>query len=128
MLLIAVILVVAMPCFSILVAPACVLWIMWAYLDQRRRVYSITTRRVTSQWGIIARSSAEVLISDIRVISMQRNLSDGILGIGTVQVGSAGTAGFEVQFAHISNPETIRDLIQRTKDQLDDPRSSPSRP
>ena len=71
-----------------------------------------------SQAGIISRSTREVTLTDIRSINMQQSFTERLFGLGTVQIGSAGTAGIEVEFSGVSNPAIVRDQIRQSKDQV----------
>ena len=89
--------------------------IIWALLDRSNKVFTVTTRRVMSKSGIIARSTQEVTMKDIRSINLNQGIIERIFGLGTVQIGSAGTAGIEVQFSGIPSAEKVKDVISRHK-------------
>ena len=95
-------------------------WILiYSILDQRTRVFTLTTHRAMSKVGIIARKTSEVSIRDIRSVGMSQGIFERLFGLGTVGVASAGTAGVEVQFKGISGPTAVRDLVRRTKDETE---------
>ena len=91
--------------------------IIYAILDQQTKVFTLTNKRVMSKAGIISRATHEVSLTDVRSISMQQSLSKRLFGLGTVQIGSAGTAGIEVEFSGIANPAKVLDQIRQSKDQ-----------
>ncbi len=95
------------------------LFIVYALLDRNARIYTLTNKRVISKAGIISRQVHEVVIRDIRVINVKQGILERIFGLGTVEVGSAGTAGIEVKFVGISNPVGVRDMIRRQKDETE---------
>ncbi|NMC20383.1 MAG: PH domain-containing protein [Thermogutta sp.] len=88
-------------------------------LDRNSRVYTVTTTRVMSESGIISRRVSEVGTRDIRFIDLKQGVLQRLLGLGSVSIGSAGHAGVEVEFAGISNPQGVRDIIRRVKDEAD---------
>lgn len=92
--------------------------IIYAILDQRTRVFTHTTRKVMAEVGIISRTTNEVAIRDIRSINMNQSILERIFGLGSVQIGSAGTGGIEIRFIGITNPAKVRDAIRKTKDEL----------
>ena len=94
------------------------LLIIYAILDQRTKVFTHTNKRVMSKAGIITRTTHEVTLNDVRSINMKQNLLERLFGLGTVQIGSAGTAGIEVEFSGIANPAEVRDHIRQSKDQI----------
>lgn len=95
------------------------IFIIYAILDQRTRVFTHTTRKVMAKVGIISRKTHEVAIRDIRSINMNQSILERLFGLGTVQIGSAGTGGVEVEFKGIKNPAKVRDQIRKTKDEID---------
>jgi uncharacterized membrane protein YdbT with pleckstrin-like domain len=58
-------------------------------------------------------------IRDVRAINVKQGILARIFGIGTVEVGSAGTAGIEVRFVGINSPVIVRDMIRRQKDETE---------
>jgi len=105
--------------FGILLFPLGLITIPYAILDQRTRIYTHTTRKVIAKVGIISRKTHEVAIRDFRSINMNQSILERIFGLGSVQIGSAGTGGVEVEFKGITNPTKVRDGIRKTKDELD---------
>lgn len=76
------------------------------------RDYIVTDERVEMVWGLIARSSKEVRICDIRAIDVHEKGLAGLLGIGTVDFSSAGNAGVEVQFNNIRRAHQVKQLVR----------------
>ena len=103
----------------LLFIPIGLIFIIYAVLDRKTRVFTLTTRKVMMQSGIISRKTSEVSMRDIRSINMSQGILERLFGLGTVQIGSAGTAGIEVEFKGIRNPSQVRDQIRKTKDDLE---------
>ena len=72
-----------------------------------------------SKAGIISRKIQEVGVRDIRNINLKQGIVERLLGLGTVDIASAGTGGIEVSFLGIKDPMRARDLIRREKDEAD---------
>ena len=107
---------------GILLLPASgigLLLIIYAILDRNTRVYTHTTRKVMAKVGIISRKTHEISIRDVRTINMNQGILERIFGLGSVQIGSAGTGGVEVEFKGVTNPLEVRDAIRKTKDEID---------
>jgi uncharacterized membrane protein YdbT with pleckstrin-like domain len=68
-----------------------------------------------SKSGIISRSTSEVTMKDIRSMDLKQGIFERIFGLGTVQIGSAGHAGIEVQFSGIPGAPKVKDMISRYK-------------
>jgi membrane protein YdbS with pleckstrin-like domain len=94
------------------------IWIIYAILDQRTKVFTLTNRRVMSKTGIISRRTQEVNLRDIRSINMNQTLTERLFSLGTVQIGSAGTGGIEVEFSGINKPVKVRDQVSHSKDRF----------
>jgi membrane protein YdbS with pleckstrin-like domain len=78
------------------------------------RDYIVTEERVEVIWGILGRSSKEVLIGDIRSIDVHhRGFKGAFLGLGTVDFSSAANAGVEVQFQDTRAAHRIKDLVRQ---------------
>jgi len=50
---------------------------------------------------------------------MNQSILERIFGLGSVQIGSAGTGGVEVEFKGVTKPAMVRDGVRKTKDELD---------
>ena len=92
--------------------------IAWALLDKGSKIFTITNKRVKSKNGIIARSIREVNLKDIRSINLKQSIIERLCGLGTIEVGSAGTAGIEVSFSGISQALDIKNKITELKDKI----------
>lgn len=86
--------------------------ILGIVIDRARRVYIITGRNVILQYGILAKSTSEVRIKDIRSISVTRSGIAGMMGIGSVEFSSAASDRAEVIFANIAEADIVRDIIR----------------
>ncbi len=81
-------------------------------LDRNRRVYQVTNKRVIMEWGILARSSNELRIQDIRSINVSKNGLPGMIGIGSVEFSSAARDDADVVFANIPDADRVRDTVR----------------
>jgi len=77
--------------------------------------FTITSKRVKTSTGIISRSIDEVYIKNIRSVNVKQDLFERIFNLGTVNIGSAGTAGIEISFSRIPEPVKIKDKIQKRR-------------
>jgi uncharacterized membrane protein YdbT with pleckstrin-like domain len=74
--------------------------------------YRITSQRVSSRRGIVARSVSEVEVSDIRNVRVDQSALQRILGIGDVGVSTAGQSGMEITFHGVRRPAEVAELIR----------------
>lgn len=79
------------------------------------RDYRITPRRIEKITGLLARSSQEVRIEDIRAINVTCRGLIGILGIGTVDFFTTGDTA-EVSFHQIWAAQKVKTLVRRLQD------------
>lgn len=87
-------------------------------IARQHRDYYVSGERVEAEWGIIGRSSKEVRIVDIRSMDVHEKGLLGFLGIGSLDVSSAGSEGVEVQFRHVRKPHRIKELIRQLQARL----------
>lgn len=93
--------------------------ILYAILDRNTKTFTLTNKRVATRAGIISRHTHEVSIRDVRNLNVKQGIIERLFGLGTIEIGSAGTAGIEIKFAGVKNPTTVRDKIRNQKDEAD---------
>lgn len=84
----------------------------WIRLDRSRRRYTVTNKRVSVEFGIIAKSSNEMRIQDIRSINLATTGLSGLIGIGRLEFSSAATDDADVIFWNVPGAEKIRDTVR----------------
>ncbi len=94
--------------------------VSWILLERSMRLYLITPRRVEIVTGLIAKSSKEVRIEDIRTINVLTPGLRGLLGVGTVEFASSGGSSIEVAFTEVQAAHRIKGLVRRIQDAIDD--------
>ena len=68
--------------------------------------------------GIIAQTQVQIRFGDIKTIGVQQSILDRVLGIGTLNLDSAGTNGtVDIIFENLINPVHMRRRIQYLIDQ-----------
>jgi uncharacterized membrane protein YdbT with pleckstrin-like domain len=76
-------------------------------LQRRRLTYTITSRRLTIEAGLVAREVHETRLEQIQNVNLSQSLLERILGVGTIAFDTAGGAAFEFSFAGVSDPGQI---------------------
>jgi uncharacterized membrane protein YdbT with pleckstrin-like domain len=89
--------------------------IFYAIIDRNCKVFTITNKRIKSKSGILDISAHEIFAKDIRSVNLQPDILERLLGIGTINIGSAGTGGIEVSFTGITQAEEIQEEIQKLR-------------
>ena len=81
-------------------------------LERTTTTYSVTSRRVELEFGIIGRNTKEVRICDIRAIDVVQKTYAALIGIGTVKFDSSAGEGPEVFFQNVRRPHRIKQLVR----------------
>ena len=81
-------------------------------LERTTTTYSVTSRRVELEFGIIGRNTKEVRICDIRAIDVVQKTYAALIGIGTVKFDSSAGEGPEVFFQNVRRPHQIKQLVR----------------
>jgi membrane protein YdbS with pleckstrin-like domain len=93
-------------------AGVAIILLIWIRLDRSRRRYTVTNKRVSVEFGIIAKTSNEMRIQDIRSINFTTAGLSGMIGIGRVEFSSAATDDADVIFWNVPGAEKIRDTVR----------------
>lgn len=73
--------------------------------------YLVTTDVIQSVVGIVSRNTSTIRISDLRSVNVKQSVLQRMLGTGDIEFGSAGSAGIEVVFKGVLNPNDVRENI-----------------
>jgi len=89
----------------------------FGYISFQRSMnhYFISQRRVEVSTGLIAKSSKEALIEDIRAINVVRRGPAGMIGVGTVEFNTTGDEP-EVVFDNVWAADRVKALVRRIQD------------
>ena len=95
----------------------CWLVVPLAYIVYKRYSVLLTVKddEVAFEDGFFSKSSTEVKIRDIKSIEVHQTRLDRLLGVGTLKLATAGTAGWEISVGYLLNPHAIREDIQRRR-------------
>lgn len=97
-------------CFSVAIAS-----LSHLTLQRYSHDYLVTRRRIELIRGLIARSSNEVRIADIRAINVSCEGVSGFIGIGTVDFFTTGDDP-EISFREIWAAKKVKELVRRLQD------------
>jgi membrane protein YdbS with pleckstrin-like domain len=79
---------------------------------QRRSIrYTITTKRVIAERGILSKDRHEVRISDIREINLDQTFAGRIFRFGSVGIDTAAEVGGEIDMVNIPAPRRVLELL-----------------
>ena len=98
---------------------ALMVWLMVPVLRWRTTMYEMTTRRLRTRAGIIARRGRDIPLSRITDVSFEKGLLDRMLGSGRLVVESAGEHG-QMVLTEIPHVERVQSLLfQLVEDERD---------
>ena len=89
---------------------------LWFCVRAIRRiftVYTITTYRLRFDEGVITRNEVEVRHKDIRATWLRQNITERLLDIGDIHIGTSATADAELSMDNVDAPKKILDLINQ---------------
>lgn len=100
--------------FSVVLIPAGVGVILLLYLYVRARFTKVSVDRgsVHYETGVFSKYRIQLRAADIRSVSIKQTFVERLLGVGTVDVFSAGDKA-EVSVSGIGEPCTLRDAIDQ---------------
>ncbi|HEY4373413.1 MAG TPA: PH domain-containing protein [Burkholderiales bacterium] len=83
------------------------------FIARARHSYMVTPRLVMIEEGLVAKSSNEVRIHDVRSINMAKRGISGLFGVGDLEISSAATDKAEIIFHGIPHASQVRDLLRQ---------------
>lgn len=85
--------------FSVIwgVAGVLILWrVVWPFLVWLNATYTVTNRRLTTHNGVINRTGHDIQLTRISDVSYEKQLSDRLLGCGTLVISDASELGIRL--------------------------------
>jgi uncharacterized membrane protein YdbT with pleckstrin-like domain len=81
-------------------------------LRRVRTTYTITDRRLTIERGLLARDLHETTLERVQNVASRQSLLQRVLGIGTVDFDTAGSAEFDFSFSGVEHPRRIVRIVE----------------
>ncbi|MDJ0663852.1 MAG: PH domain-containing protein [Acidimicrobiia bacterium] len=78
--------------------------------------YVLTTERLITRTGMIARSGIELPLQNINNVLFNQSIIERVLKSGDLLIESAGESG-QSEFTNIPNPERFQSLLYRTREE-----------
>jgi uncharacterized membrane protein YdbT with pleckstrin-like domain len=78
-----------------------------------RTTYTITDRRLTIQRGLLARELHEATLERVQNVASRQSLVERLLGVGTVDFDTAGSAEFDFSFAGVEHPRHVVRMVEQ---------------
>ncbi|MGH2914477.1 MAG: PH domain-containing protein [Solirubrobacteraceae bacterium] len=87
-------------------------------LRRVRTTYSITSRRLTIETGLLSRELHQTRLERIQNVNARQSVAQRALRIGTVDFDTAGEAQFEFAFRGVSDPGGLVRTVDRALHEL----------
>ncbi|HEV58828.1 MAG TPA: PH domain-containing protein [Phycisphaerales bacterium] len=76
---------------------------------------TVTSERTTLRHGILSKHISEVLHRDVRYVELTQGALQRLLGVGTIEIASAGHAGVELAVSGIPHPDKVKQIIDEQR-------------
>jgi uncharacterized membrane protein YdbT with pleckstrin-like domain len=83
------------------------------WLKRLATTYTITTRRLHIQRGIVSRRNEEARLDRVQNVNTSQSVLQRVLRVGTVDFDTAGTGDSDFKFAGVADPNQIVHAIDR---------------
>lgn len=83
------------------------------WLKCRSCALTVTDRRVVHRQGLLSAQTTEVRHKHVRNVGVTQTALQRMLGVGSIEVASAGHGGVEVSVAGIPHPEQVANHIRQ---------------
>jgi len=90
---------------------AFVIVIVRGVLRRRRTTYTITSRRLTIELGLLGRELHETRIEQIQNVGASQSVLERALDVGDVSFDTAGGAAFDFSFRGVARPRQIVRMV-----------------
>src|SRR5690606_36346975 len=94
----------------VVAAVVCLMWTILPFLRCWTSTYTVTNRRIITRQGIITRTGRDIPLTRVNDVSHERQLTDRILGCGTLIIWSAGEQG-KVVLTDVPRVQAVRQQI-----------------
>ena len=86
-----------------------------AYYHLKRNMvrYTLTDSKIEIDYGLIARTTRNILLTKIQDVTVSASISQRILGFGNIVIDNASEIGGKTVLHNINNPRHYADLILR---------------
>jgi uncharacterized membrane protein YdbT with pleckstrin-like domain len=101
------------------IAVASIIWLVAAWLRWTNTQFIVTSDRLISRTGVLAKRGREIPLDRLNDISFHQSIFERIIGSGDLMIESAGEQGQEV-FGDVRRPSYVQNEIYRQIDALKD--------
>jgi len=92
-----------------------ILLLLYWYIHTRQTALTVTENELLYEKGILSKDRTSVSLKHIRAVHVTQGFLNRILGVGTIQISTAGDQP-EFTVADMPDPGEIREAISRAQD------------
>lgn len=90
--------------------------VVWQAVWNACASYELTTLRVRATTGVFSRFGSEIPLARVQNTFVSKSFLERLAGIGTLGIASAGTAGVEIVWSMIDDPDGVLAKVRRELD------------
>jgi uncharacterized membrane protein YdbT with pleckstrin-like domain len=81
--------------------------LVWGLIRRISTTYTITNRRLTIRTGLLSREMHETRLERVQNVNSRQRVLERVLGVGSVDFDTAGSAEFDFSFRGVADPAQI---------------------
>ncbi len=74
--------------------------------------FQVTSQRAIVERGLLSRHVSEIELANVRDIQLHQNFGERLLGLGRLELSSAGRDTAEVVFDGIAKPDGVKEFVR----------------
>ena len=99
--------------FLLSLVPFCGFPLIPWWILTRAKTLTITTKKTMLRHGLLSKHTSEILHAHVRSVMVSQGMIQRMMGAGTIGISSSGQADVEIVFSGLSQPEGIKEIIDR---------------
>ena len=89
--------------------------LLYILIEIKGTSYELTSHRIIIRRGWIAKMQNEIWIKDMRAVNLVQSIWQRIIGVGDIAIGTAASAGTEINIVGIANPTEVVSQINNLR-------------
>ncbi|HSK16361.1 MAG TPA: PH domain-containing protein [Gaiellaceae bacterium] len=85
--------------------------VAWGLLETIRWKYTVTERRVFVRHGLISVNEQTARLERVQDLTLRQSLLERLLGVGSLEIDTAGSEGGPLVFKALLNPAEAREVL-----------------
>lgn len=94
-----------------IVALACIICLTVWRINTHHDGLLITTRRIIDREGLLSKNTSEIMLKDIRHVTINQTFWDRVWNVGTLSLSSSADDGVEIHMENLAKPLMVKGVI-----------------